>query len=167
MEVSMPTGSLCAERNVIGTALADDVGLMRQDIKLIAVYSVNLNEPNAVPPPSEDMYINIQGSPVPKSPSMQQKRTILNIRDSDCTAKVEDKNMDIFMREPSKRARISEPLQRTMGSPISEYRDDITKQYDHDCSLRNELTETPAPTTRRTTIAVADRYVECIPILLF
>jgi hypothetical protein len=43
MEVSMPTGSLCAERNVIGSALADDLTLMREDIKIIAVYSVNMN----------------------------------------------------------------------------------------------------------------------------
>ena len=42
MEVSMPTGSLCAERNVIGSALADDITLKRQDIKLIAVYSAKL-----------------------------------------------------------------------------------------------------------------------------
>lgn len=41
MEVSMPTGSLCAERNVIGTALASDLTLLREDIKLIAVYSFN------------------------------------------------------------------------------------------------------------------------------
>ena len=40
MEVSMPTGSLCAERNVIGSALADDLTLRRQDLKVIAVYSV-------------------------------------------------------------------------------------------------------------------------------
>lgn len=40
MEVSMPTGSLCAERNVIGTALADNPGLKRQDLKAIAVLSV-------------------------------------------------------------------------------------------------------------------------------
>ena len=39
MEVSMPTGSLCAERNVIGSALADDITLRRQDLKMIAVYS--------------------------------------------------------------------------------------------------------------------------------
>ena len=39
MEVSMPTGSLCAERNVIGSAFADDVTLRRRDLKLIAVYS--------------------------------------------------------------------------------------------------------------------------------
>ena len=30
MEVSMPTGSLCAERNVIGTALSDDLSVRRQ-----------------------------------------------------------------------------------------------------------------------------------------
>jgi len=46
MEVSMPTGSLCAERNVIGTALASDVGLKRGDLKMIAVLAVSL------PPPS-------------------------------------------------------------------------------------------------------------------
>ena len=40
VEVSMPTGSLCAERNVIGTALADDPSLKRQDLKAIAVLSV-------------------------------------------------------------------------------------------------------------------------------
>ena len=43
MEVSMPTGSLCAERNVIGTALASNPQLKRQDLKCIAVL--------AVPPP--------------------------------------------------------------------------------------------------------------------
>ena len=39
MEVSMPTGSLCAERNVIGSALADDLTLKRQDLKVVCVYS--------------------------------------------------------------------------------------------------------------------------------
>ena len=43
MEVSMPTGSLCAEHNVIGTALAQNPRLRRQDLKMIAVL--------AVPPP--------------------------------------------------------------------------------------------------------------------
>ena len=42
MEVSMPTGSLCAERNAIGSALADDLGLMRQHLKIISVLSLNL-----------------------------------------------------------------------------------------------------------------------------
>jgi hypothetical protein len=43
MEVSMPTGSLCAERNVIGSALADDLTLRRQDLKMVAVYSASLS----------------------------------------------------------------------------------------------------------------------------
>jgi hypothetical protein len=36
MEVSMPTGSLCAERNVIGTALAADFTLQRDGLRMIA-----------------------------------------------------------------------------------------------------------------------------------
>ena len=46
MEVSMPTGSLCAERNVIGTALAANPNLKREHLKMVAVL--------AVPPPSDD-----------------------------------------------------------------------------------------------------------------
>lgn len=45
MEVSMPTGSLCAERNVIGSALADNPSLKRRDLKVIAVLAVPLDEP--------------------------------------------------------------------------------------------------------------------------
>jgi cytidine deaminase len=44
MEVSMPTGSLCAERNVIGTALASDPGLKREDLKMVAVLALPLPE---------------------------------------------------------------------------------------------------------------------------
>ena len=40
LEVSMPTGSLCAERNVIGTALAQDPSLRRKHIKMVGVLSV-------------------------------------------------------------------------------------------------------------------------------
>ena len=47
LEVSMPTGSLCAERNVIGNALASEPGLRRQDLRCIAVLSMTLE-----PPPS-------------------------------------------------------------------------------------------------------------------
>lgn len=50
MEVSMPTGSLCAERNVIGTALADDLGLRRSQLKIIAVLGLHL--PPLSDPPS-------------------------------------------------------------------------------------------------------------------
>lgn len=39
-EVSMPTGSLCAERNAIGTALAGDLSLRRSDMQAIAVLSM-------------------------------------------------------------------------------------------------------------------------------
>eukprot|EP00611_Tribonema_gayanum_P025851 TRINITY_DN5_c1_g3_i2.p1 TRINITY_DN5_c1_g3~~TRINITY_DN5_c1_g3_i2.p1 ORF type:complete len:770 (-),score=258.58 TRINITY_DN5_c1_g3_i2:112-2421(-) len=49
MEVSMPTGSLCAERNVIGTALADDLSLCRRDLRMVAVLAVTLAAP---PPPA-------------------------------------------------------------------------------------------------------------------
>lgn len=38
----MPTGSLCAERNVIGSALADNLGLRRKDLRAIAVYSAGM-----------------------------------------------------------------------------------------------------------------------------
>jgi hypothetical protein len=40
----MPTGSLCAERNVIGTALSEDLTLKRQDLKMVAVLSVTLDD---------------------------------------------------------------------------------------------------------------------------
>ena len=42
LEVSMPTGSLCAERNAIGSALADDLSLHRNDLKVVAVLGCTL-----------------------------------------------------------------------------------------------------------------------------
>ncbi|RHY32996.1 hypothetical protein DYB25_013327, partial [Aphanomyces astaci] len=42
-EVSMPTGSLCAERNAIGSALANDPTLLRQSLKMIAVLSSKMD----------------------------------------------------------------------------------------------------------------------------
>mmetsp|Transcript_19651 Transcript_19651/g.27791 ORF Transcript_19651/g.27791 Transcript_19651/m.27791 type:complete len:730 (-) Transcript_19651:183-2372(-) len=42
MEVSMPTGSLCAERNVIGTALAANPDLKREYLSMVAVLAVPL-----------------------------------------------------------------------------------------------------------------------------
>jgi A distinct subfamily of CDD/CDA-like deaminases len=56
MEVSMPTGSLCAERNVIGSALARNPALRRQDLKLIAVLAV----PN--PPQGTNAGVDTDGS---------------------------------------------------------------------------------------------------------
>ena len=38
----MSTGSLCAERNVIGSALAADITLTRADMRFLAVYSATL-----------------------------------------------------------------------------------------------------------------------------
>jgi cytidine deaminase len=42
VEVSMPTGSLCAERNAIGSALAIDPTIVRKDMKMIAVLAIPL-----------------------------------------------------------------------------------------------------------------------------
>jgi cytidine deaminase len=58
MEVSMPTGSLCAERCVIGSALAQNPALKREDLKLIAVLSVpqveqSSSSSSSSPPPQE------------------------------------------------------------------------------------------------------------------
>lgn len=44
MEVSMPTGSLCAERCAIGQALARDPSLRREHMRQIAVLSVGLGD---------------------------------------------------------------------------------------------------------------------------
>ena len=46
----MPTGSLCAERNVIGTALASDPGLKREDLIMVAVLSVQMPRDIQAPP---------------------------------------------------------------------------------------------------------------------
>ena len=40
MEVSMPTGSLCAERNAVGTALSCDPSIKRNEFKMIAVLAL-------------------------------------------------------------------------------------------------------------------------------
>ena len=40
MEVSMPTGSLCAERNAIGSALANDLTIRREEFKMVAVFGM-------------------------------------------------------------------------------------------------------------------------------
>lgn len=45
LEVSLPTGSLCAERNAIGTALVAHPTLVRQDIQAVAI--VGLDEAQA------------------------------------------------------------------------------------------------------------------------
>jgi len=40
LEVSQPTGSLCSERNAIGSALAANPSLSRKDVKLVAVLAL-------------------------------------------------------------------------------------------------------------------------------
>ena len=69
VEVSMPTGSLCSERNVIGTALASDPSLQRTDLRMIAVLSMSvlfqpqtklLNRGNS-PSTGRPMYIRPRG----------------------------------------------------------------------------------------------------------
>ncbi|CAM9756738.1 unnamed protein product [Chrysoparadoxa australica] len=55
MEVSMPTGSLCAERNVIGTALAQDLALRRQDLKMVAVLAMTVPGSGASPQAASPM----------------------------------------------------------------------------------------------------------------
>ncbi len=81
MEVSMPTGSLCAERNVIGTALANDPGLTREDLMMVAVLAIPLRDedqqsiissPLEVPSPPPGVDNNtctyIDDNKLPKSP---------------------------------------------------------------------------------------------------
>jgi len=48
----MPTGSLCAERNAIGSALSDDLSLKRTELKIIAVLGFNLKNTSNRPPSS-------------------------------------------------------------------------------------------------------------------
>lgn len=67
MEVSMPTGSLCAERNVIGSALADDLSLRRQDLKYIAVYSGQLE---SSPSSSSRIPESPTAMPLPATPTL-------------------------------------------------------------------------------------------------
>ncbi len=100
MEVSMPTGSLCAERNVIGSALADDVTLMREDIKIIAVYSVNvpiLSKPLLDKVGAAELTISLacdsvdqchaeKGGFLTKSPSTGHKRKIIHMPSSSTTS---------------------------------------------------------------------------------
>ena len=55
IEVSMPTGTLCAERNAIGNALSSDPTLTRRDLKMVAVLSVPLAARNVNKRRSSDL----------------------------------------------------------------------------------------------------------------
>eukprot|EP00536_Pseudo-nitzschia_multiseries_P009919 jgi/Psemu1/325849/estExt_fgenesh1_pg.C_2890012 len=92
LEVSMPTGSLCAERNVIGTALADNPALRRQDLKMIAVLAVpnpkQSRSINSIPSSRkssigqeddwviQDHHSSLAGAPV--APLLEQHKTLLS-----------------------------------------------------------------------------------------
>jgi cytidine deaminase len=67
MEVSMPTGSLCAERSAIGSALAANPNLKRHDLKLIAVLAVPPPPPS---PPSADPVVASETGPVSHPPNV-------------------------------------------------------------------------------------------------
>lgn len=70
-EVSMPTGSLCAERNAIGSALASDPTLTRRAIKMIAVLGLNLTVGcTASPTASDEMREKAQQEPSQDAHSM-------------------------------------------------------------------------------------------------
>jgi cytidine deaminase len=67
-EVSLPTGSLCSERNAIGQALALDMGLQRKDLKMIAVLSLTLTprpraRPSQPPTPQQTAQTAATGRP--------------------------------------------------------------------------------------------------------
>lgn len=84
----MPTGSLCAERNVIGSAFADDITLRRRDLKLIAVYSATIPQRKGTltqPTTLNSGSISLEGSvtvpsTAPRSPSFAQRRAIMQVR---------------------------------------------------------------------------------------
>jgi len=67
-EVSMPTGTLCAERNAIGCALASDPTLMRRDLKMIAVMTLSLDSKPSSPPNQPSMPSAMVRAP-PEAPS--------------------------------------------------------------------------------------------------
>lgn len=75
----MPTGSLCAERNVIGTALASDLTLRREDIRHVAVLSLSLKPNTASVVCSEcdpnDVAILGESFDAPRSPLSLQSET--------------------------------------------------------------------------------------------
>eukprot|EP00978_Attheya_sp_CCMP212_P047552 scaffold421977_cov98-Attheya_sp.AAC.1 len=64
MEVSMPTGSLCAERNVIGTALASNPALQRQHLRMVAVLALPLPNNNHNPTVTTAEKITMEPPPV-------------------------------------------------------------------------------------------------------
>lgn len=185
----MPTGSLCAERNVIGNALADDVGLMRKHIKLIAVYSVNIQDPNSMGQVfekkrfggSDEVASSIEvvglGSPSsrleppamsPRSPSILQRRSIVNIRSNSYSSKhaSEDNAYDSDHAPQCKKAKVE-----TSASADFEVSIDATHAKQRNVPFSAPMISCLAPSAPvMTSITVDERYASscrvCSPFLL-
>jgi cytidine deaminase len=82
MEVSMPTGSLCAERNAIGSALGQGLRLRRKDIIGVAVLGTSLKE-DTVMTPMESRPITPSESPVPGSPARSRDNSMFDLPSPD------------------------------------------------------------------------------------
>jgi cytidine deaminase len=78
LEVSLPTGSLCAERNAIGTALANNPRLKREHILCIAVLSLGKRGPTLGPCGACREWLT-------KVSEVNPNFTILTFADEDCT----------------------------------------------------------------------------------
>jgi cytidine deaminase len=52
LEVSLPTGMLCAERNAIGSALAQKPSLRRRDLRAVAILGVRVGEQDSLRDPN-------------------------------------------------------------------------------------------------------------------
>ena len=74
-EVSMPTGSLCAERNVIGAALARDPTLRREDLRMLAVLSLPLHTTGQTPAVASQAVRNSEGAPEAQASAPARKRS--------------------------------------------------------------------------------------------
>ena len=83
VEVSMPTGSLCAERNAIGAAIAADPSLRREHFKMVAVlFMAELDEKPTTPkqspalPSTTPTALNMDGQQVaPFAPLYERSRS--------------------------------------------------------------------------------------------
>jgi hypothetical protein len=110
MEVSMPTGSLCAERNVIGTALANDPGLRREDLMMVAVLSLPLSD--------EDQEYTMVPPRQPMSPPPGVKQSLCTTIEDTKTNKVTaTTESDFFSAVEEKLTRYQRPenIRRSMS----------------------------------------------------
>ena len=84
LEVSMPTGSLCAERCAIGAALADDLSLIRSALKLIAVLGLHL-PPDLPDDDATSTTTTVESSPriLPRSSSTRKRKVSKLLQDDD------------------------------------------------------------------------------------